>query len=407
MIKKVNILAIVAYLFLALLSPGLAQAGSGLKILDTSDEVDFPFKLSFSLSAESDVNITDIRLYYTVDQAGFAQVTSEVFIEFTPATSVEAKWTWDMRKTGGIPSGSTVYYWWMLEDANGKKLETAPLRTQFDDTRYSWHSLTRDRVTIYWYDGDKSFAQELMVAAQQALARLFENTGAHLEEPVKIYVYTSAQDLRGAMVYPQDWTGGVAFTRFGIIAIGIAPDILDWGKRAVAHELTHLVIHQMTLNPYNDLPTWLNEGLAMYTEGTLEPGFATYLNTAIAEDNLISVRSLSSPFSAYAGESYLSYAQSYSLVEFLISNYGQGEMLELLNTFKQGSSYDEALFRVYAFDMDSLNTLWRDYATEQFQPKVITKAVMPLPLIGVLAALATGLLLGFSLFMESWVWRRG
>ena len=141
-----------------------------------------------------------------------------------------------------------------------------------------------------------------MAAAQQALARLAEDTGAYLEKPVKIYIYANAQDLQGAMIYPQEWTGGVTFTRYGIIAIGIAPTNLDWGKRAIAHELTHLVIHQMTFNPYNDLPTWLDEGLAMYTEGQLEPEFATYLKKAIAENSLISVRSLSSPFSAYAEE---------------------------------------------------------------------------------------------------------
>ena len=34
-------------------------------------------------------------------------------------------------------------------------------------------------------------------------------------------------------------------------------------------------------------------------------------------------------------------------------------MFELLNTFKQGSGYDEALLKVYGFDMDGLDALWR------------------------------------------------
>ncbi|MBA7680935.1 hypothetical protein ES703_89256 [subsurface metagenome] len=165
------------------------------------------------------------------------------------------------------------------------------------------------------------------------------------------------------MIYPQEWTGGVAFTRYGIIAIGIAPSNINWGKRAIAHELTHLVIHQMTLNPYGDLPTWLDGGLAMYTEGAPLPEYVAYLNKAIVENSLISVRSLSSPFSAYAEDAVLSYAQSYSLVEFLISNYGRDKMLELLNIFRQGSTYDGALEQVYGFDMDGLNALWRDYVT--------------------------------------------
>jgi hypothetical protein len=407
MIKKASILAPVICLLLSILSPVLVQAQSELTILDSSAQLEFPSKLTFSLSAGSDVNITDIRLHYAVARVSLAQVISEVHIEFVPASTVDVKWTWDMRKTGGLPPGSGVDYWWTVEDAGGDRLETAPVQVRFDDNRYSWHSLTKTKVTVYWYEGNESFAQELMAAAHQALARLAEDTGAGLEKPVKIYIYANAQDLKGAMIYPQEWTGGVAFTRYGIIAIGIAPSNLDWGKRAIAHELAHLVIHQMTLNPYSDLPTWLDEGLAMYAEGALEPVFVTYLNRAIGEDNLISVRSLSSPFSAYAEESYLSYAQSYGLVEFLINNYGQNKMLELLNTFQQGDSYDGALEKVYAFDMDGLDTLWRNYITGQYKSIGVTVATIPPPLIGVLAGLATALLLVLGLVAESWAWRRG
>ena len=398
MIKKASILALVICLFLSILSPILVQAQSGLTILDSSAQAKFPSRLSFNLAAQSDVNITDIRLGYTVDRVSFAQVTSEVYIEFAPATTVDVDWTWDMRKTGGLPPGSSIDYWWVVEDANSYKVETAPIQVQFDDNRYSWRSLTEGEVTIYWHKGNDSFAREIMLSAQQALARLAEDTGAYLKKPVKLYIYANAQDLQGAMIYPQEWTGGVAFTRYGTIAIGIALDNLYWGKRAVAHELTHLVIHQMTLNPYGDLPTWLDEGLAMYAAGALESGYTASLDKAIAEEGLISVRSLSSPFSAYAEEAILSYAQSYSLVEFLISNYGSDKMLELLNTFKQGSGYDEALVKVYDFDMDGLDSLWQDYITMPTQPaeeKVVSPA-----LIGVIVALYTAVLGGLGLLIR-------
>jgi len=359
MIKKVSLLALILCLFLAVLSPVSVQAVDGLTILESSVEVDFPLKLGFSVSTESDVNITEIRLHYTVDRMSYAQVTSEVYLEFVPATTVEAEWSWDMRKTGGLPPGSSVGYWWTVEDAKGDRIETSMTKVQVDDARYPWRSLTEGKVTIYWYEGDESFARELMSVAQQVLIRLVEDTGAVLEQPVNIYIYASAQDLLGAMIFPQEWTGGAAYTRFSTIAIGISPDSLDWGRRAMTHELTHLVIHQMVFNPYNDLPTWLDEGIAMYAEGALEPVLVALLDKAEAEDSLISVRSLSSPFSAYAEESLLAYAQSYNLVEFLISNYGQSKMLELLSTFRQGSGYDEALLKVYGFDMDGLDSLWR------------------------------------------------
>jgi hypothetical protein len=352
---------LIAILLLVPLSPVTVRATDGLRVLDSRIEVDFPMMVNFGLSAASDASITDIRLHYTVDRMRHAEVISEVSLGFEPAEMVNAEWSWDMRKTGGLPPGSSLSYWWTVRDATGGELETEPATVQVDDDRYSWRSLSEGLITIYWYEGDDAFARELMNTAQQALVRLHNDTGAGLESPARIYIYAKSEDLLGAMIFPQEWTGGVAYTRFSTIAIGIPPDNLGWGKRAMTHELTHLVIHQVVFNPYNDLPTWLDEGLAMYAEGPLEPVFANLLVKAINEDTLITVRSLASPFSAYAEESVLAYAQSYSLVDLLINNYGQSRMLELLNTFRKGSGYDEALREIYGFDMDGLNGLWLSY----------------------------------------------
>ena len=359
MMKKTGLAVIIICLFLLIVSPGLVVADSGLTVLNSDVAADFPATLDFSLSARSDADITDIRLHYKVDRMGFARVISEVYIDHTPAATVEAEWNWDMRKTGGLPPGSSVEYWWTVEDAGGGQIKTEPARVRFDDNRYEWQGLTRGMVTVYWYKGDDSFAGKIMDAVEQALGRLAENTGAELDSPVKLYVYGSSQDLRGSMIFPQEWTGGVAFTRYGTIAIGISPGNLDWGSRAIAHELTHLVVHQVTINPYGDLPSWLDEGLAMYAEGGLESEFVKLLKNAREKNGLISVRSLASPFSAFAEESLLAYAESHSLVEYLINNYGQAKMFDLLNTFRQGSSYDDALLSVYGFDMDGLDALWR------------------------------------------------
>jgi len=407
MIKKTSIFALVVSLFLVLLSPSLVQAQGGLTILDNSAEVEFPSRLHFNLSAKSGGDITDIRLHYAVDRESFAEITSEVHIEFVPDTTIDVQWAWDMRKTGGLPPGSNVEYWWTVADANGSRVKTTPVRVKFDDNRYSWQSLTEGKVTIYWYEGKQSFAGEIMLAAQQALARLAEDAGAYLKRPVKLYVYADARDLQGSMLFPQEWTGGVAFTGYGVIAIGISPHDLSWGKRAITHELTHLVIHQMTSNAYTELPTWLNEGLAMYNEGLLEPSYVNLLKKVVTEDDLISVRTLSSQFSTDPAKAYLSYAESYSLVEFLVATYGRDKMLELLTTFSQGRGhYDEALEMVYGFDRDGLNALWRDYVRRQYQEAGVTTMVISPVLIGILNKLVSRLIGDLRLATESWAWRQ-
>ena len=100
MIKKAAILVLAIGLLLIVVSPVLTQTQPELVILESSTMAEFPTQLSFSLSAESALNITDIRLHYRVHRDSFAWVISEAHIEFIPAPSVTVSWNWDMRKTG-------------------------------------------------------------------------------------------------------------------------------------------------------------------------------------------------------------------------------------------------------------------------------------------------------------------
>lgn len=357
--KRILLSALLIWLSVVMIFPASVHAQE-ITILSSSVKIDFPLSIVFNLSAQSADNIVDARLNYVVEQRHYVDLISEGYVAVTPATSVDAQWVWDMRQTGGLPPGSVIQYWWTIKGADGSVTETVPTNLEFNDNRYTWRNLQQGQATIYWYQGDDNFAQQLMDSTQQALASLEQNTGAKLSQPIKLYIYGDSRDLQGALVYPQDWTGGVAFPGQDIVVIGISPAMLNWGIKAITHELTHLVINQVTFNPYNGLPTWLDEGLAMYNEGPLDPEFTQPLGIAINQNKLISVRSLASPFSAYSDQSILSYAESYSIVSFLISRYGEARMFDLLNTFHGGSAYDAALEKVYGFDMEGLNNVWQN-----------------------------------------------
>jgi hypothetical protein len=344
-------------LFIATLAP--VQAQEGISALSTTD-VQFPTELTFNLRAESAADITQIFLRYKVNRITTVTVTSVVQLEFDPAPLVEASWTWQMKKMlSNLPPGTEIQYSWRIQDASGYQLETAWETVQFNDDRYSWDILTEGNVTLFWYKGGSSFARELLDAANRALERLARDTGAHLERPVSVYVYASSKELRDARVYPQEWTGGLAFPEYSIIALGVEPSDLAWGERVTRHELAHLVTYQITFNPYADIPTWLDEGLSTYAEGDLRADFKYALDSAIAQDSLIPLRTLSSNFPVDYDEAMLSYAESYSLAEFLIDRYGSEKMLQLLSIFKQGSSYDDALLEAYGFDTAGLEEQWR------------------------------------------------
>lgn len=368
--RKLSILIIIVLMASFVMTACQEQARSreviqidGFEVTLIEPEVEFPHTISFDIEVAAAADISRITLEYQVQKMNVFPVTSVTFPLFQPGKRVTAAWTWDMRQTGGLPPGTDLSYWWTFEDADGHAAQTTPAGISFDDERHSWHRLSRSGLNLFWYQGTDSFAEQLMVSAEQALDRLADDTGAELQDGADIYIYADANDLRSAMVYPQEWTGGVAYTEYHTIAIGISPGDLAWGKRAMVHELAHLAVQQATFSGYGvSLPTWLEEGIAMYTEGELSSQFQTILNSAIAGNNLFTVKSLCSPFPADPDSAYIAYAQSYSIVEYLITERGgQAGMLDLLNAFKQGSGYVEALDQVYGFDIIQLNTLWRDY----------------------------------------------
>lgn len=343
----------------------------------TGAHVDFPHSIAFDLSLEGAGEITRVLFQYQVVRLSTVPVTNIVKPDFTSGPKLEASWTWELARTGSLPPGAEIRYRWLLEDAAGESLETPYENLFFDDDRHQWRSTAEEGITLYWYQGDQPFAQDLLGAALKSRHQLYEATGVYLERPMRVYVYASGPELREAMLFSQGWEGGKAFPTHGIVIMAVAPAELAWGRSTLAHELAHLVVHQMTYNPYGDLPTWLDEGLASYAEGALSPTLREELQKAVARDQLITVSSLSSAFPADPGEAALSYAESYSLVQFLISSYGSERMGELLAVFREGAAYDDALLQVYGLDSRGLNSGWRTSLGLSPQPPPATPPPAP------------------------------
>jgi peptidase MA superfamily protein len=361
-----GLLLILAVLLVVLLPLPLTVADSGPVITASSAEAEFPLRANFNLSVTGAADIEDVRLHYRVARQSFVDVTSEVAVDFPPGNDFTAEYTLDMRFIGGFPPGTGLSYWWTLADRDGVVVTSEPAAMIFSDDRYTWQTQTQGSVTLHWYEGDDAFAAAILRAADDALNRLTAETGATLQRPVDIYIYDSFQALLGAMVFPQEWTGGAAYSTYDAIVIGIPKDRLEWGISAVSHELAHLVIHQITDNPYLRNPVWLDEGLAISAEPAVREDYLVALQWAQDQDLLFSVRSLCSPFSAVPSLAILGYAQSWSLVQYLTDTYGQDKMLELLAVMSRGSDYDAALLEVYGFDIEGLDTLWREYAEKEY-----------------------------------------
>ncbi len=319
--------------------------------------VSYPHTVTFRLELAPGQSISSAVLHYDVAQRSCVEVGSEVPV--TPDGNT-LEWTWVMSRSGNPPPGSELWWQWELRDEVGNTVYTPQQSQPLEDDRFQWRTVSNDGIHLHWYEGD-SVGPALLEAAVAGLEQLEEEMGIELQEEVDIYIYANAAAMRQAILYVQDWAGGVAFSSYNTILIGVAPsDVEGWGSDTVRHELAHLVLGQFGWSCLGGRrPTWLEEGLATYAEGPASDSTLADINWAIEQDAFFPLRTLGGSFPAHGGDAGLAYSQSYSVVAFLLDDYGAQRLQELILLLAQGFDDDEALQQVYGFNVDGLEVAWR------------------------------------------------
>ncbi len=355
--KKIVLLLVLLLLNLAFRNP----SASALEITNNEVSLNFPDSITFSASFESDVPITAVELEYGVDALTCGTVIAKAFPQFEPATSVDVEWTWEMKQSGSLPPGATLWWQWRYADESGAEKVSEKETIIWLDSEHDWQTVTSGYLNLHWYKGNQVFAEDLLGTAEEGLVLLEEDAGLVPDYPINFYIYGDTEDMKDAILYEPTWTGGLAYPGNSIVIIGISGNgDLEWGRGTVKHELTHIVVGHLTFSCLGDVPTWLNEGLAVYNEGELDQNSARQLQDAIDNDELFPLRTLNGGFSEDSIKANLSYSQSYSVVKFMVETYGQEKVNLVLVALRDGTAIDDALIKAYGFDVDGLEAEWRD-----------------------------------------------
>lgn len=347
-----------ALFFVSLLvTAGQALAEGEIRVTSQAYENRFPKEIVFQLKAEADKEIKKITFFYRV---GSGKSTSYSYPSFTPGRVVEASYPFPTSGGRFIVSGSEIEYYYEIEDADGTKLKTQPVKVLYEDNRFKWQKLEGSQVTVYYYSQERT-ARQVLQASLDTLAKMKSKAGQAMERPVKVYVYGSKQEMDVALPFRSETTTrdlitqGEAFSEADLVMIlGADPEVVG----TTAHELTHLITNQLTDNPFAGIPAWLNEGLSMYAEGELRASNQRAVDDAVRRNALLSLRAASG-LPGKPEQVNLFYGEAYSVVRYMVDTYGPEKMSQLLATFKQGSNVNDALIKVYGFDLDGLESRWR------------------------------------------------
>jgi len=343
-----------------------AMAAGPLDIIADEHGYVFSEALDFYLSARSETAVIEVILFYGREGTPLVR---RIYPEMEPGTEIEVSHTEEL-ESGQFAPGTVLRYWWRLLLADGRQIDTETRTFEYTDTNQDWRTIEGTHVDLYWYGRDADHAQDILAAADQAVERLQDEMGIPVERRVRVYVYNNQRDMRAALSSRSEsyddrvLTLGVAVDEYTLLLLGTHRDAF----KTVAHELSHIVTGIATDNPYTDLPRWLDEGLAMYAEGELPDDNRYALEDAIEADRLLSIRSMTS-YSGKASDVDLFYGQAYSIVSFMLDEFGRDKLVDLLAAFSEGMRQEDALMRVYGFGLDELDDRWRSSLGLQPRPR--------------------------------------
>ncbi len=209
---------------------------------------------------------------------------------------------------------------------------------------------------IVMHTGDEVFANNVADRAEAYYSAIAEDLGFTRyqnfwvwDNRVKILIYPTAQTFADACKAPLWATGRASYSRHEIASYqqsgtGFLTSLLP-------HELSHLILSDYI--GHDRVPLWLTEGFAQWEqEGRkstkLLPGQGFKLKDLMVADIR---KDPDSRRVAYF------YAQSASVVGFMITTYGGVTFGAFCKALRDGKTVESALAAVYASDLPSLDVL--------------------------------------------------
>ncbi len=334
-----------------------AQTLSGpITVTSRTYSVNFPDYIDLSVSASDPIGMI-VRASLDIDLS--AQELHNVPIGKAGHT---ISTTWRESTSGGnfIPPGSQVSYYWQFWDSAGNTLTDTTQQFATTDTRFSWQHLSQGLLQVNWYNRPPDFGRVMLEQASASIKHISSVLGGGLINPINLWVYETVADFHGSLSPGSyEWVGGVAFPMLDEASI-VAVSTSDYTLvRDMPHELTHLVFHQLTGNRI-DIPTWFDEGLAVYNQAYHEPDMSLRFQKALQAQTLLRLDDISSGFPADADQAYLAYAESWNLVDYMYSTFGQPRMANLIKDLGNVlTDVNEDLQQALGVDELHLENQWR------------------------------------------------
>ncbi len=257
---------------------------------------------------------------------------------------------------------STIEYWYRLQPAGAEAYNSETYTFVYEDNRFTWQTLDSPPFSVHWYDGEISFAQDVLNAAQKGLERAGKFIQlANQDRRIDIYVYASGKEMQSTLLLGGlDWIAGHADPELYTMVVTLPPGPSQKSEidRQIPHELMHILMYQAIGPDYYGLPTWLKEGMASYNELRPNPEYYVILQNAVEKDSLVPLSYLCQRFPSDQTV-YLAYAEANSFVSYLFQEYGPSGLQAIVKSYADGQGCEQAPLESTGLTLSELERDWR------------------------------------------------
>jgi hypothetical protein len=335
-----------------------AEAQTGLELTTQEHSYSFGQHIRFTAELASATPITKVTLLFA--EADDLRIFSADLPIPGNRTELQVTYTLDLKEYPLRPY-ARVEYWWQAESRDGARLETERVSFVYADNRYNWLHVAEDGIAVYYAADEPTLGHTALRVAKEGLARMADLLPAPLTEPISIYIYPTAEELRSALrLAGREWIGGHADPDWSVILVSAngSPTSLLALQSTIPHEMAHLIVYHAAGGKHNQVPVWLHEGLAVRNEPRPDPTFGVALEEALRNGALVPLESLCASFPAEEGAAVQAYAQSASVVRYLQNQFGNQQLKALLGAYGDGADCDGGVQRVLGLSLSQLEAAW-------------------------------------------------
>ncbi len=361
-----------------------ADAQQAITVTEQGVENQFPDGLRFYLQAESSSPIEEIRVY--VRKLGQSSRSVYRTVEFEPGERISGEALFQSKTANEfIPAGTRLSYYFDIRTADGQRLETEPDVLVYLNRGLDWDKVSDDLINVYYYrhtSQSEERAQQVLEVAADTYAHMGPILGVELTEPMNLVVYSDYADMRVALppksrvAAQQLRTLGQAFTNERTLLVDGSNDVFigDNILSTTAHEFTHLLVADAAGTAFGQVHVWLNEGLAVYSEGEDNTDFGRFVNTAIRNDAVPPLASLRT-YSGTPEETLRNYGLGHSVVTYMLDTYGTEKMTRLFDAIRTMHNFEKSLEAAYGLTIIELDNEWRE--SLGLSPRELSTPVLP------------------------------